>query len=75
MSVGVTAGSRGISWNWRDVQEQALELAAACKSEMRWNSFKGGQTTYKNEIVIKLEYNAGHSLAQSTSAGGGLDLS
>lgn len=75
MSVGVTAGSRAVSWHWPDVQEQALALSAACKSEMRWNSFLGGQTTYKNDVVIKLEYRAGRGTVHSASAGDGVHVS
>lgn len=75
MSVGVTAGSRAVSWHWPDVKEEALALSAACKNEMRWNSFLGGETTYRKDVVITLEYRVGGGTAQCANSGHGLDLS
>lgn len=74
VSVGVTPGSRRVSWHWPDVREQALELTATCKSAMRWNSFLGGQTTYMNNVLIKVEYRGGHGLTQNASAGDALNM-
>lgn len=75
MSVGVTAGSRAVTWNWHDVRDQALELTGTCKSRMHSYIFRGGQTTYMHDVVIRLEYAAGKNLARGANAGGGMGLS
>lgn len=67
MSVELTDGSMTRSWQWSVIRFQALELTAACKNRYRWNNFLGGSTVYQDDILIKLDYNAGGYVAQITA--------
>ena len=48
-----------IYWDWDDIRNEALELTAACKGQMDWTNFVGGETTFAGDdpIAIILEYN------------------